>query len=81
MTKQVTVTKVKIAKIIIENGKPKVLPMKDEILLGNVNKDKAHKIIDKRYDCKVVVLDLQTDTKIYEMEVEEFIKVAKLKDK
>lgn len=79
MTKEVTKTTVKLAKMVTENGLPKAEPMEDEILLGNVSLEKAQKAISKKHGAGVTVFAVEVDTSTYEMDVEEFIKVATLK--
>lgn len=79
MTKQVTKTTVKIAKMRLENGTPKAIPLDDLVLLGNISKSKAQRIVDKEYE-GATVLETTTETLVYEMEVEEFIKLAKIKE-
>lgn len=80
MTKEVTQTTVKLAKMIMENGTPKAIELPDEVLLGNVSLEKAQRLMNKKYEKPVTVFAVQPETKVYEMKVEDFIKVATLKE-
>jgi hypothetical protein len=81
MSKEVTKTTVQIARMVTdENGMPKAERLEDEILLGNVSQEKAQKLIQKDKDFPVTVFGVQADTVTYEMPVEEFIKLAKVKE-
>jgi hypothetical protein len=80
MTKEVTKTTVKVARTIQgENGLPQVEQLEDVILLGNVDAEKAQKLVAKRFDFPVTVYAVQADTEVYEMDVEKFIELAELK--
>lgn len=77
MTKEVTKTTLKVAEIITENGEPKLTPLEDEILLGNVSLEKAQKEMRKKYEGRPVqVFEVEPDTTKYQMQVEDFIKNA-----
>lgn len=79
MTKEVTKTTVKIAKMVKgENGLPVAEVLPDEILIGNVTLEKAQKEVAKKYDFVVTVFGVEPATEIYQMAVEEFIKHATL---
>lgn len=80
MTKEVTITTVKVAKIVSENGMPKSVALPDVTLLGNVKLEQAQKQVNKLHGQSVTVFEVQPETRVYEMEVEEFIKVAKIKN-
>jgi hypothetical protein len=79
MTKEVTTTTVKVAKMEMENGLPVAVNLPDEILLGNVTLDKAQRILNKKFGQPVTVFEVSANTNTYEMPVEEFVKVATLK--
>lgn len=79
MTKEVTKTTVKVAKMIQENGLPKAEQLPDVVLIGNVSLEKAQKEVNKQYDHPVTVFAVEAATEVYEMAVEEFIKHATLK--
>jgi hypothetical protein len=80
MTKEVTKTTVKVARTIQgENGLPQVERLEDVILLGNVDTEKAQKLVAKRFDFPVTVYAVQADTEVYQMDVERFIELAELK--
>ena len=80
MTKEVTTTTVKIGKIEMVDGLPTVVPLPDEVILGNCSSEKAQKLMNKKHGV-VTVFEVIADTKVYEMDVMEFIKVATLKVK
>lgn len=79
MTKEVTSTTVKVAKMQMENGVPKAVTLPDEIILGNVSMEKAQKELSKKLGAGVTVFGVEPNTIVYEMPVEDFIKVAKVK--
>jgi hypothetical protein len=79
LTKEVTSTRVKLAKMEMVNGQPEAKWLEDEILLGNVNLEKAQKEITKKHGQGVTVFEVTADTKVYEMEVEKFIELASVK--
>jgi hypothetical protein len=79
MTKEVTTTLVKVAKMEMVDGQPKAVQMPDEILLGNVSLEKSQKAISKKLGAGATVFEVIPETKVYEMAVEDFIKVATLK--
>jgi len=79
MTKEVTKTTVKIAKMEVKDGLPVATSLEDEILLGNVSQEKAQKAITKKHGSNVTVFETTPTTDVYEMSVEEFIKNANVK--
>jgi hypothetical protein len=79
MTKEVTATKVQVAKMVLADGMPKAERLPVLTLLGNVNLEKAQKEAVKQLGAGVTVFSVEPETKVYEMPVEEFIKVASLK--
>jgi hypothetical protein len=79
MSKEVTTTNVKLAKMEMVDGQPTAKWMEDETLLGNVSLEKAQKEVTKKYGQGVTVFEVTADTTVYEMPVEEFIKQAKVK--
>lgn len=79
MTKEVTKTTIKLGRIEMVEGAPKVVSLPDEIVLGNCSLEKAQKLMNKKHGV-VTVFEVIPDTNVYEMEVERFIELAKLKD-
>jgi hypothetical protein len=49
------------------------------VLVGNVPSEKAQKILTKEMGVGVSVLDVEVQTEVYEMAVEDFIKLATIK--
>ena len=80
MTKEVTTTTVKIGKIEMVNGTPNVVMLPEEKINGNINLEKAQKLMNKKHGV-VTVFEVVPETQTYEMDVMEFIKVATLKVK
>jgi len=79
MTKEVTKTTVKVARMKMgENGLPVAEPLEDIILIGNVSSEKAQKIVTKEHGNGVTVFGVETTTETYKMAVEEFIQLAEL---
>ena len=79
MTKEVTKTVVKIGKLEMVDGQPQAIQLPDETLIGNINMEKAQKLMNKKHGT-VTVFSVEPNTTIYEMEVEEFIKLASIKE-
>lgn len=80
MSKEVTKTVVKAAKMVVVDGLPVAEPIQDEVLLGNVSLESAQRILTKKHGKGVTVFDVAADTNVYEMEVERFIELADLKE-
>jgi len=76
MKKEVTITTCAIAKMEMVDGKPIAIELPKEVLLGNVTLEKAQQQLNKKLGFSVTVFEVQADTQTYEMDVEEFIKVA-----
>lgn len=79
MTKEVTTTTVKVARMEVENGVPVAVSLPNETFLGNVSLEKAQKLVNKKYEGSVSVFGVEANTTVYELEVEEFIKHASIK--
>lgn len=79
LTKEITSTTVRIAKMVITDGQPTAEQLPDEVLLGNLDQEKAQKEITKKHGAGVTVFGVEADTKVYEMSVEKFLEHATLK--
>jgi hypothetical protein len=79
MQREVTTTFVKVAMIEVVDGEPKMVTLPDEELVGNVSMEHAQRKLNKKYGQPVTILELQPDTKVYEMPLEEFIQQATIK--
>lgn len=80
MTREVTKTTIKVAKMEIQEGRPVAIELPDEEVLGTIRIERAQRLMDKQYKGEsVTVLQVIPETKTYEMEVAEFIKVATVK--
>jgi hypothetical protein len=80
MSREVTKTTVKLAKMVVENGAPTVEVLADKILLGNISHETAQKQVTKELGQGITVLSVQPDTVVYELAVEDFISIAKPKE-
>lgn len=80
MTKEVTTTTLKLAKMQMVEGKPVATPLEDEVLLGNVKLEKAQSFATKKHGSGVTVFEVVANTNVYEMAVEDFIKYASIKE-
>lgn len=78
MKKEVTTTTCTIAKMEMVEGKPVAIELPKEVLLGNVSLEKAQAYLNKKFGYAVTVFEVQANTQTYEMDVEEFIKVASI---
>jgi hypothetical protein len=80
MTKEVTTTKVKVAKMEMVEGMPKAVELPEETLLGNLSLEQAQKAILKKHGQGATVFQVEANTIVYEMPVEEFIELATVKE-
>lgn len=79
MTKEVTKTTVKIAKVENVDGQLMTQQLDDLVFIGNVSAEKAQKQVHKEFGTTAAVFGVEVATEVYEMDVEEFIKHATLK--
>lgn len=80
MQREVTTTYVRVAKIEVVEGEPKLVQLPEEEFVGNVSMEHAQRQLNKKYGQPVTILELTADTKVYEMPLEDFIKHATIKD-
>lgn len=81
MTKEVTSTTVKVSEVTNVDGQPVATQLEDVTLLGNVSMDKAQRQINKLFAGRnVTVYGVETETKVYELPVKEFIEIASVKE-
>ena len=83
LSKEITFTHVKVAVLeVMEDGSPKAIEQPPIELLGDISIERADKMIAKDYKGKMIMIySIETEKRTYEMEVEEFIKVASIKVK
>jgi Histone-like Protein p6 len=79
MTKEVTTTTITLAKMQMVDGQPQAEKLEDEILVGNVSLEKAQQHAVKKHGAGVTVFTVEPQTHVYELSVEDFIKVAAIK--
>lgn len=79
MTREITKTTVKVAKMEIQEGNPVAVALPDEVFIGNISQQRAQRMIDKIHT-GATVLEVQPDTKTYEMPVEQFLEQATVKE-
>lgn len=80
LTKEVTMTEVKVATLENAEGVLSIKELPDEVLVGNVSMENAQKLLNKKHGKVVTIVGLKAQTDVYEMPVEEFIKVATKKE-
>lgn len=80
MTKEVTFTTIKVAKMEMVDGSPEAVALPDEVLIGNIRLERAQREMNKLYGEPVTVFSVEPETHVYEMAVEDFIKVAEVKE-
>ena len=78
MTREVTSTTVKVAKIDMVEGLPTAVELEPIKLLGNVGLEKAQKLASKQYGTGVTVLAVEPETQVYKLAVTDFLAVATL---
>jgi hypothetical protein len=79
MSKEVTSTIVKMAKMEMVEGLPQAVTLPNEVMLGNVSVERAQKEATKKHGAGVTVFEVLPETTVYEMPVEDFIKLATVK--
>lgn len=79
MTREVTKTTIKVAKLEMVEGEIKTVVLPDEIMLGNIRLERAQREMNKKYGEPVTVLQVIPETTVYEMPVETFIEHATIK--
>lgn len=79
ITKEVTRTIIRLATIEVTNGSPEAVTLEPIETLGNYDKSKAQKLINKSHQ-NVTVTTVENITETYQMEITEFIKHATLKE-
>lgn len=75
--REVTSTKVKFAVMQVNEGIAEVMNLEAE-LVGNVDKEKAAKILSKEHGSSVTVLEVEANTQRYQMPVSAFIGLAEI---
>ena len=73
--REVTFTNVKFAKIEIVDGDA-VAQNSETVLTGNVDVEKATKILSKEHGLGVTVLSVEADTKRFQMPVSTFVELG-----
>ena len=80
MTREITKTTIKVAKLEMVEGEVKTVVLPDEIMLGNIRLERAQREMNKKYGEPVTVLQVIPETITYEMPVETFIEYATVKE-
>lgn len=80
MSREVTKTTIKVAKMEMEDGQPHAVALPDEVVIGNVKLERAQRMVQKEYDEPVTVLQVIPETTTYEMSVQTFIEHATVKE-
>lgn len=81
ITREFTYTTIKSAKMEMRDGTPVAIALPDERVFGNIKMARAQREIDKIYKGEnATVLEVQHDRVAYELEVEKFLEVARLKE-
>ena len=78
ITREITKTTVKVAKMEVENGVPVAVPLADEVIVGNVNMEQAQRQIKKRLGEGITVFGVEANTEKYKMAVADFLQLATL---
>jgi hypothetical protein len=79
MTKEITHTTVRIAAMKVENGEVKIVKLPEETLVGNVKQEVAQKMLNKKYGEPIAILEIFANTTVYELPVEDFLKIATIR--
>lgn len=79
MTREITTTTVRSAQMTVKDGVPEAVELPDKSYVGNFSLEKAQRYIDKEYD-NATVIEVLPRTEIYEMAVEDFMRLGKLRE-
>lgn len=80
MTKEVTFTTINACYIEVgKDGTPEMVTMAPIQIMGTISNAKAQKMLNDETGRNVTITSMVEETNVYEMEVEEFIKVASIK--
>lgn len=79
MTKEVPFTTIKAIIVRVEQGEPVTEKLPDTVVLGTLSQEKAQKLMEETHK-QVTVYRVKSETKVYEMAVEDFIQHAKIKE-
>lgn len=79
ISKKVTNTTVKMATIELVDGEVITTELEPLILIGNVTMKNAQRKVDKEIGNQVRVLEVETETNVYEMLLNDFIKNSTIK--
>lgn len=81
MTREVTETTIKIAKLTMVDGEVKAVELPDEVEYGNIRLERAQRMMNKKFeDDSVTVMQVIPKTTIYEMPVQTFVDNAEVKE-
>lgn len=80
MTREVTKTTVKVAKLEMVDGEVKTVVLPDELMMGNIRLERAQREMNKKYAEPITVLQVIPETTVYEMPLEKFIEYANVKE-
>jgi len=78
MQKEVTQTTIKMARIEVIDGETQLVQLPEAIQLGNISKERAQKWATREQGQGVTVTHVEPNTLRYEMDVLEFIELARL---
>lgn len=80
MTKEVTFTTIQGCYIEVDkSGKPEMVELAPIQIMGTISNAKAQKMLNEETGRNVTITSMDEETNVYEMAVEEFIKVASIK--
>jgi hypothetical protein len=79
LTREITTTTVKAAKMTVVDGQPTAETLEDVLLVGNVTLEKANKELKKMHGEGTTVFTVIPETKQYEMPVDVFLQYATIK--
>lgn len=80
MTREITKTTIKVAKLEMVDGEVKSIVLPDETVIGNIRLERAQRMMNEKYGEPVTVLQVIPETTVYEMPIETFIENATVKE-
>lgn len=80
ISRTITITTVHYVTIEVTDGKAEMSETFTTDLLGEVDEAKAQKKMKPMFDKPFTIVDLEHSTKVYEMDVEQFINYATIKE-
>ena len=78
ITREITKTTVKVARMEVQDGAPVAVELPDEVIVGNVSMEQANRQLKKKLGDGITVFGVEPNTEKYKMSVAQFLELAEL---